>query len=54
MRGQLFRQLLAAGLHDASAQELLDQLPGNLDASAAMSWVRTALTGSLQITGNEN
>lgn len=54
VRGQLFRQLLAAGLHDASAQALLDQLPGNLDASAAMNWVRTALTGSLQTIGNES
>ena len=54
VRGQLFRQLLAAGLHDASAQALLDQLPGNLNASAAMNWVRTALTGSLQTIGNES
>jgi len=54
VRGQLFRQLLAAGLHDVSAQALLDQLPGNLDASAAMNWVRTALTSSLQTIGNES
>ncbi|SFU73019.1 flagellar biosynthesis protein FlhF [Nitrosospira multiformis] len=54
VRGQLFRQLLAAGLHDTSVQALLDQLPGDLDASAAMNWVRTALTGSLQTIGNEN
>ncbi|HEU4855539.1 MAG TPA: flagellar biosynthesis protein FlhF, partial [Nitrosospira sp.] len=54
VRGQLFRQLLAAGLHDASVQALLDQLPGNLDASAAMNRVRTILTGSLQTIGNEN
>lgn len=54
VRGQLFRQLLAAGLHDDSVQALLDQLPGNLDASAAMNWVRTALTGNLQTIGNEN
>ncbi|MBN9132441.1 MAG: flagellar biosynthesis protein FlhF [Nitrosospira multiformis] len=54
LRGQLFRQLLAAGLHDTSVQALLDQLPGNLDASAAMNWVRTTLAGSLQTIGNEN
>ncbi|SDZ82992.1 flagellar biosynthesis protein FlhF [Nitrosospira multiformis] len=54
VRGQLFRQLLAAGLHDASVQALLDQLPEKLDASAAMNWVRTALTGNLQTIGNED
>ena len=54
LRGQLFRQLLAAGLHDTSVQALLDQLPGNLDANAAMNWVRTTLAGSLQTIGNEN
>ena len=54
VRGQLFRQLLAAGLNDESVQALLDQLPGNLDENTAMNWVRTALTGNLQTIGNEN
>ena len=53
VRGQLFRQLLTAGLNDESVQALLDQLPGDMDESTAMSWARTALMANLQTIGNE-
>lgn len=68
IRGEVLRQLLAAGFSASLAHDLLDQLPvGQLMASLtgqeeqaqqrekdAMSWVTTVLAGNLPTIGNEN
>lgn len=64
IRGQVLRQLLAAGFSGSLAHDLLDKLPPTYEGrqegaegegeEAAMNWVKTVLAGNIQTIGNEN